>query len=201
MAEIQSFFGTARKLKLPSGAIVLARRPSTISLIASGGFPSELTALVWKHAQGGNDPEELAGDPEMLRKMAEMIDQYVPHVLVSPTVGPVTNIISEGADGVLTGTVHIADMRDEDKRYLFFFGQALAGPLDAGKTEVTPSDLKSFRDESASGDAGHAGEAVRAEAIEPVGAVAVATVGTESGSGDHAAGRPDGTGDGGAGAC
>jgi hypothetical protein len=160
--------GKVVALPLPSGMVVRVRRPSVFSLITSGGFPAELTQVVFDMVTNPVKPEEMIRDPERLRQLSTLIDAYVPHVLVSPHVGPMSsNSLDE--DGVVTGTVALVDLADMDKLHLFMFGQGLiAGPATEGGA-VSPA-LTSFRDGAASADAGRGVEEVRATPLEAAGA-------------------------------
>src|SRR3990167_6722708 len=77
-------FGRSTVLMLPSGVRVRARRPSIISLIASGGFPTELTGMVWKLANRDASVEDLVQNADDLIRMTQLINAYILNVLVSP---------------------------------------------------------------------------------------------------------------------
>jgi hypothetical protein len=122
--------GGTKVLELPHlKQKVLARQPSLVTLIASGGFPSELAAVVWKMYERGDNGEQMTSTPDGIRQMANLIEAYVPHVLVKPQVGAVTHVTVDG-DGVLDGTIAMIDLPDLDKRYLFFYGQRLLAPIE-----------------------------------------------------------------------
>lgn len=170
-------YGRQHTLTLPSGAKVRARRPSTFTLVTAGLFPAELSAAVWKMAGEGflltkASANGAGPDPEEFRRYAEVIEGFIPHVLVEPKIGLVTDVMV-GPDGYLTGTVESADLPDADKQHLFFFGQGvfrgdeeMADLIAARPREVTPKDVEPFRDdEPARPDPGPGGEAVRAAAV------------------------------------
>ena len=155
-------------LTLPSGLKVRAHRPSVFTLIASGGFPAELTEIVYEMTANPVKPEEMVRDPEKLRQFALLIDAFVPHVLVDPRVGPLSQN-APGEDGVLTGTVSLIDMNDMDKLHLFLYGQGLIeGPVSEGGGTGSTT-LKSFRENESGVDVGRGGEAVRDTALASVG--------------------------------
>jgi hypothetical protein len=172
-------YGRIHTLTLPSGTKVRARRPSTFTLVTAGLFPAELSAAVWKMSgeafaltrSGADDV-----DPERFRRYAEVIEGFIPHVLVEPKIGVITDAVV-GPDGYLTGTVESADLPDTDKQHLFFFGQGvfrgdeeMADLVAARPQEVTAKDVEPFRsDQPARPDAGSGGETVRAAAVSPGG--------------------------------
>jgi hypothetical protein len=165
-------YGKSHVLTLPSGVKVRARRPSLLSLIYSGGFPTELTATVWQlYAKQINAEEVAQKEPEGLLRLAGLIEQYIPHVLISPRVGPMTKL-DEGPEGVLTGTVALLDILDLDKQYLFLFGQRLIlAPEErqAGAEQTAAADLAEFRQRAESGDAGSSGAAVQPATVAGAG--------------------------------
>ena len=97
----------------------------------------------------------------------QLIDAYVPHVLVSPRVAPMSQNELD-VNGVVIGTVALIDISDVDKLHLFLYGQGLIdGPATEGGATVA---LKSFRDDDASADSGRGVEEVRAPALDVAGA-------------------------------
>lgn len=161
-------YGRPHSVILPSGVKVLARRPSIMSLIASGGFPDELTALVWRMGQEKTVASELSQTPEGIRQLATMIEAFLPYVLMSPKVGPVT-ATELGDDGVLTGTIERMDIDDGDKNWLFLFGQGVILTQEerqAAPKTLTAADLGRFRTELQSSQLGQSGEAVQSTAVE-----------------------------------
>lgn len=162
-------FGSARVVTLPqSGQKVRARRPSLVTLIATGGFPAELASVVWNMYEKGEDPSQNAKDAEGILRMANLIEQYVPHVLVTPQVGPVTQTDVDG-EGVLIGTVSMIDLPDMDKRFLFFYGQGLLDGTTqppASPEIVSAKALESFPENGERADARPAREPVRAETLD-----------------------------------
>jgi hypothetical protein len=161
MAE--PFTGTEIVVLPQSKKKVRVRRPSLITLLASGGFPADLAAIVWGMYEKGEDPEKFAREPDGIRNMALLMETYVPYVLVSPTIGPTTHVAPD-SEGVLTGTINLLDLHDIDKRFLFFYGQGL---LDTpAKEEVSAQALDTFPEGAASPDTRPAREPVRSEAVD-----------------------------------
>ncbi len=158
--------GSVQVLPLPSGIKVRARRPSIISLIASGGFPGELVAFASTMIMDGKEPDALLAEPDGLRRMAALIEAYVPYVLVSPKVSVVT-ALNEDVEGVLQGTLAMIDLDDIDKRFLFFWGQGLLGEPEGGAVAAT--SLKPFPDGAARADDRPTREPVRAETVVAAG--------------------------------
>ncbi len=150
-------------VSLPSGVKMRARRPSVLSLIASGGFPSELTLEIWKLASREGDISKNAESLDSLKSWAALLEAYIPYVLVTPQIGLVTDV-KEDDQGVLIGTIVIGDLQDMDKQVLFLFGNGLV-PSDEeiadGKKEVSAKSLASFRDGEQGADAGSSSEAVQ----------------------------------------
>ena len=163
-------FGALNTLILPmSKAKVLVRRPSMFSLVKSGGLPGELTSLVWK-LFGDSNGVSLASvleepGPEV-EKFAILVEKFIPHVLVSVTVGDVTDA-EEDEQGVTRGTIAMIDIPDIDKNHLFLYGVGVLKGLDE-IGEVVAADLEAFRARAARTDGGPSGEEVRAEA-QPTG--------------------------------
>jgi hypothetical protein len=126
-----------------------------------------LTQIVFDMATNPIKPEDMIRDPERLRQLAQLIDAYVPHVLVSPRVAPMSQNELD-ANGIVIGTVALIDVPDMDKLHLFLYGQGLIdGPATEGGATAA---LKSFRDDDASVDAGRGVEEVRAPALDAAGA-------------------------------
>lgn len=152
---------------------VRLRRPSLITLIATGGFPTELASVVWKMYETNKNADELAKEPDGILHMASLMESYIPFVLVEPHVGGATNLQLD-AEGNMTGTWAMIDVSDSDKRFLFFYGQGLLDdfptePVKNGATpepEVSAQTLATFPEEQARADARPAREPVRAEAVE-----------------------------------
>lgn len=164
--------GFVQTVTLPQSKYkVRVRRPSLITLIASGGFPAELAAVVWKMYEGKNDGD-LLQEPEGIMRMASLIEAYVPHVLVVPQVGP-TSQIDIDAEGFAIGSVAMLDLHDTDKRFLFFYGQGLLDAMDEKPTETASAPaLASFPEDVARADTRPAREPVRAETVDTPGHVA-----------------------------
>lgn len=146
---------------------VRVRRPSLLTLIATGGFPAELAAVVWKMYEKGTSPDDITQDPQGILQMATLIEAYVPFVLVSPKVGVLTQVETD-SDGVLTGTIALLDLHDTDKQFLFFYGQGLVDIPEAPRATETVSAqaLQSFPEDAARADAGPAGESVRPAPVD-----------------------------------
>jgi hypothetical protein len=161
MAGIES----SRIKILPQSKLrVRVRRPSLVTLIASGAFPAELASIVWKmYEKTDETPND---DPESIQRMARLMEEFIPHVLVTPRIGSVTQL-QDDVDGVAQGTIASIDLGDLDKRWLFFYGQGLV-EQDGSETtpEVSAASLDSFPEEPARADARPAREPVRAEAVE-----------------------------------
>ena len=170
-------FGTPETLVLPfSKAKVKVRQPSIVSILAAGGFPNELTTLVWSMYQQTFDPEQMVHDPESLKQMAVLVDTFVPYVLVQPKV--ITSGDTQLAvdpEGYTVGVVSIYDLPDLDKQFLFLYAQGLRR---ADGSQAEEAKLSNFRDESEGTAAAPGSGDVRAEAVdadrapagEPVGA-------------------------------
>lgn len=174
-------------LTLPSTLRVHARRPSLMSLISAGGFPTELTGLVWQLASNEISPAQMVASPEELVRTCRLIDAFLAHVLVSPVVqdDADTEITPPSTDDEpATGHVRTADLPDTDKQYLFLYGTGMlrATPV-AGAMEART--LETFRDESVRADAGSSGPAVQPASEPDSGAGPAGSAGPESGSGDH----------------
>lgn len=172
---------------LPSGYKAKAYRPSTFSLISSGGFPSELSSIVWALFNAEKKPADFLADPDALKRYALMLDTFTPHVLLDPV------IIKDGesdctvnADKMMHGTLLISEVPDADKQWLTFFGMGMhksdeeleAAQKEAGERtaktagEASVEDLTSFRDESTRDDAGQSSGEVREAPVGDRGAVA-----------------------------
>lgn len=173
-------WGRQHPVMLPSGHRVVARRISLVSLLWAGGFPNELTAMVWKMFNQEVDPAKFGQDPESLRKMVGIIEQVVPAVLVTPTVARCKacqathhmgalpdghevpqSAVTEGSDGLVQGTVALADIPDVDKQWLLLFGQGLIRTEEERHAAGEAPGPEGFRDEPVRPDAGPAGAAVR----------------------------------------
>jgi hypothetical protein len=164
--------GLVQVLTLPQSKYkVRARRPSLITLIASGGFPAELAAVVWRMYEKGEDADTATTEPDNIMRMASLIEAYVPHVLVTPQVGP-TSQIEIDAEGFVVGTISMIDLHDTDKRFLFFYGQGLLEASDLKPTETASAPaLASFPENVARADARPAREPVRTETVDAPGDV------------------------------
>ena len=164
-------FGRSTVLMLPSGVRVRARRPSIISLIASGGFPTELTGMVWKLANRDASVEDLVQNADDLIRMTQLINAYILNVLVSPklSMSEETALVAppeEQPQMPWAGVVNLADMEDVDKQFLFLYGQGLlSSEVLQGATGAR--SLETFRDGAVRVGSGSDGEAVRTETIEP----------------------------------
>lgn len=174
---------TTQTLTLTNGMKVRVRRPSILSLISSEGFPQDLTGEVWKLIKKDKlDPQKLeVADVESIRTWARLINAYVPQVLVNPKVTEVTELVDvEGKPGQVSGTIALEDISDMDKQFLFLYGNG-AAPSDeemeagVGSSKVLEA-LRRFREGAARDNAGPGGEAVRAEAEQPVGSESGAAV-------------------------
>lgn len=167
-------FGSVNTVILPmSRAKVLVRRPSMFSLVKSGGLPAELTSLVWR-LFGDTNGVSLASvleetGPEA-EKFAVLVEKFIPHVLVSLTIGDVSDA-EEDEQGITRGTVALIDIHDIDKNHLFLYGVGVLKGLDE-IGEVVAKDLEAFRGKSPRPDDGPGGEEVRAEAQQPSGSPA-----------------------------
>lgn len=150
--------GQTRPLTLPaSQETVEVCRPSTFTLIVSGGLPAELSALVWKLFGTKMQLADVMETGKELKDFALLIEKFIPFVLVDPVIGEVTACVV-GEDGRLHGTLRLADLPDLDKNHLFLYG---VGVLKGDDEEVVAADLVSFPGESPRGDAGPGGEALR----------------------------------------
>jgi hypothetical protein len=156
-------WGRRYTVMLPSGHRVIVRRVSLVSLLWSGGFPTELTAAVWRMFQQSADTKPV-DDPDQLRKMVGITEQVIPHVLVQPKIGE-TTALEAGADGVLHGTVAIGDIPDLDKQWLLLFGQGLIRTEEERAATGAEPGPEGFRDEPVRPDAGPGGAAVRAAPV------------------------------------
>jgi hypothetical protein len=159
--------GSTYVLTLPiSGEKVRVRRPSTFSLVAAGALPAELTTLVWKlFGDRKKSMADVMMDAEQLSTYTQLVERFVPHVLVSPKIGDTTEL-EHDKDGVLTGMVALVDLADLDKNNLFMFGIG-AVHADEEVAEVVAADLATFRAKQPRTDAGPGGKAVR-PAAKPV---------------------------------
>lgn len=167
----QPIWGRIYTETLPSGTKVRAKRVSNIQLLWAGAFPAELTGLVWKMANQEVDVKRLVETPAELQKMVGIIEQVVPHVLVSPKVGDKTELKIDES-GVAEGIVLLADIPDLDKTWLLLFGQGLIRSEDEREADklVKPgagakTGPDSFRDGSVRSDAGPAGAEVQPAAV------------------------------------
>jgi len=163
-------YGRPHLVTLPSGIKMLARRPSIVSLISSDGFPDELTTLVWRMGEEKNVVSELMRTKEGIRQLASMMEAYLPFILISPKITSET-ATEVGPDGVLTGTIASMDLVDEDKNWLFLFGQGLI--LTPEERQVGPTvaaaDLARFREGLKSDVPGQSGAAVQSAAVDASG--------------------------------
>jgi hypothetical protein len=162
-------WGRRYTVVLPSGHRVIVRRVSLVSLLWSGGFPTELTAAVWRMFQQAPDAKPV-DDPDTLRKMVGITEGVIPHVLVQPKIGE-TTALETGADGVLHGTVAIGDIPDLDKQWLLLFGQGLIRTEEERAAGAEPGP-EGFRDEPVRPDPGSSSPAVRAAPVGDSGVIA-----------------------------
>ncbi len=173
-------WGHHHTVTLPSGQKVVARRVSLISLLWAGGFPTELTSVVWSMFNQGVDVKQLSGEPDGLRRMVGILEQIVPHVLVQPRVLSAKEVedgartdVRAGAEGVLEGAVALSDIPDVDKQWLMLFGQGLIRTAEERADEPgAPAGPEGFPAEPVRADAGPAGAAVRPAAVPDPGAAA-----------------------------
>jgi hypothetical protein len=173
-------WGGQHSVMLPSGHRVVARRISLVGLLWAGGFPNDLTAMVWKMFNQDVNSAKLGQDADSVRKMVGLIEQVVLAVLVTPDVArckvcqatyhigalpeghevPQT-AVTAGPDGHVQGTVAIGDIPDIDKKWLLFFGQGLIRTDEERTAAGQAPGPTGFRDEPLRPDAGPAGAAVR----------------------------------------
>jgi hypothetical protein len=186
MAEtVAAQFGQVWVVTLPTGAKVRAMKPSLTTMFASGIFPDELTAHVLRMldkdvslVRPGGGPGDAPPDPEAIRRSLKLMEVFIPAVLVDPKIGDETKI-AIGEDGVQAGTVRLLDISDQDKRYLFLWGQwllpddasAVRPTGEAAPPEARPAaeSLVPFRDGEGGGapDARPGGDALPPAAVEP----------------------------------
>lgn len=134
--------GGPQDLTLPSGQLVLARKPGVQQLIVEGVLHKmdNLTSLVdskhiKKNKKGPDalNAQSLLGDPEALAGVLHTVDRVMCSVVIRPTVRMAPNDITSRQPGVIySDTVGI-----EDK--MFLFNWALGGS----------ADIERFRRESA----------------------------------------------------
>lgn len=172
-------WGRLHTVTLPSGSKVVARRVSLMSLLWAGGFPTELTAVVWSMFNAGIDVKQLSQEPDGLRRMVGLLEAVVPHVLVQPRVLTPTQVadgavtaIAVDAEGVQQGTVALADILDVDKQWLFLFGQGLIRTGEERGESGAPAGPEGFPAELVRADAGPGGAAVRPAPVPDPGAAA-----------------------------
>ncbi len=171
MAGRQPRIGQTHPLTLPaSREIVEVRRPSTFTLIVSGGLPAELSALVWKLFGTKMQLVDVMETGKELKDFAMLIEKFVPFVLVDPVIGETTTC-TIGEDGRLHGALRLDDLPDLDKNHLFLFGVGVLKGDDE-RDEVVAADLATFRAGAARGDAGSGGEALREAPVGAAGDVA-----------------------------
>jgi len=197
-------FSQTRLIPLPSGTRVYAARPSVITLIRSGGFPTELTGMLWRLTNKDQDPADLVQSPEDLERIVQLIDTYIPHVQVQPeiTLNPdtptsLTPPPDDAPQEPWSGVVNIRDMTDPDKQFLFLYGQGLLDRLFADVPGVHAFDQ--FRAESERATAGPAGASVSSAPVADSGSGPAGPDGAEPGPGGDVpgaasgAGRPEGS--------
>lgn len=152
---------------LPSGFKVKARKPSLFTLVSSGVFPNELTAMAMKLTEKKKDDafsKAIESEPDALKAFAGLMDVLLARVLADPqvTTDPTDCDITD--ENFLTGKINAQDVDDYDKQWLFLWSQSL---LKAPPKGVAAASLDTFRDGAERGVAGSGGEAVRDKA-EPV---------------------------------
>ncbi len=142
----QPSFGRVHTLTLPTGVKVRARRPSITSLVRSGGFPVDLASYAFRlFSEPGGTAAIRGEDPAGLQRFADMIEQYLPYVLVSPKVATGENPASQvetGPDGWEVGTVALGDIQDDDKMKLVMFGVGAAYSDEEARVEQAKADGK-----------------------------------------------------------
>lgn len=122
-------------LQLPSGNVVRVRRTMDMyNLIKTGKIPNRLVAMITKmldQAEKGKQPEmpnigEI--DPDLLRDMVMAVDNIVVACVIEPRVfmPPDDNPDAEVPEGAL----HISEMDEEDKNFIFQFAQGGTADLD-----------------------------------------------------------------------
>jgi len=167
-----SMYASPQTLTLPSGKKVLVKRPSLTSLLAAGGFPTGLTShalkILSEKTLDRPAPTDATDKPEDVSKWAEMLDAFIPYVLVQPKVSD-TSSVTEDENGLLGGSIAVADILDFDKQVIFYFGTGLYRSdeemAEAKTKEATVEALKPFPEGSKRADAGHGGETIRTEAV------------------------------------
>lgn len=180
----QNPFKNIHTVTLPvSGARVRCRKPSLMTMVATGGLPSELTGMALNIAE--NKPVLSTGTSiEDVKRTFETVEAFIPYVLVD------IKLVREGESKLQTmgddidgnywgGTLNYADLQDVDKQYIFLVGRGSIQPWRVegaedghGEKEATDEDLGKFRPDSSRDDAGRTGEEVRAEAEQSAGVVA-----------------------------
>src|SRR5712691_6864358 len=169
-----SNYGKIHTLTLPSGYKILARRPSVLSLISSGGFPSQMTQEVWKLIEKEKiTVESVTESPEAIQQWAIMLNAYLPHVAVDPKIQPgvPTNIV-EDDNKMLHGVLAVEDVQDLDKQFIFLFGNGVAASdeeLAEKLKEAEAAGLTRFPVGSERVDGGRGSKEVRTEAVEASG--------------------------------
>lgn len=174
---MKKMYAKAHTLTLPSGVKFRVRRPSILTLINSGGFPSEMTIEIWKVVSAeGLDPKKLLEDAKGLTNWAKLIDMFIPHVSIMPKIttdGAETNI-AEDANGIAVGNVDLATLPDADKQLLFLFGTYAAASdeeMAEGATAPVPA-LTRFPEGAAREDDRSGSAEVRTETEQPSGVAA-----------------------------
>lgn len=180
--------GGVHTLTVASKHKFYVKRPSTFTLIRTGGFPAELASQVWGLFNKKLDMDTFGTDPTAMMKYAEMVDKYWPYVLIGLKVVEDAEEVSNHVDdkGCVIGTCHSGDLDDLDKQDLFMYGIGLQQPDKdsvpspngaAAQTlpepqpqEATVRDLDQFRDRAERDDARPRREPVRAETEQSVGA-------------------------------
>ena len=135
----------AEQLELPSGAIVMARRPGIETWLLRGRIPERLSGIVL--ALTGDEQQRR---PLTMDEQAEL-GRFNREVVVATVVSP---RVVEGAAG--DGEISYAEIPDVDAEYILAWAQRGA--------EV--ASLESFRERAGLSAAGTGGEDVRA-AAEP----------------------------------
>jgi hypothetical protein len=119
-------------LELPSGGIAQVKRPNVQGLLKAGllqsmdGLTGIVSTTTIPKAQGlpGVDTAALMKDPESLKRILDMIDKIVLHVVVQPEVLPVP----EDENDRDNSKTYIDEVDDDDK--MFIMQHAVSGDTD-----------------------------------------------------------------------
>jgi hypothetical protein len=159
-------FGVTHILTLPiSQEKVRVRRPSTFSLVAAGGLPADLTALVWRlFGDKDKNLNSVMEQGDELKTYSQLVEKLVPYILVQPTVAAESNCDEVDEEGVMVGSIALMDIPDLDKNHIFMYG---VGAVRASEEQegVVAEDLKTFPAEPTRPDTGSGGEEVRTAAV------------------------------------